>query len=579
MRGDPVNWFTKFHLHPFLVNFMMCVRLVWFGEGLEMSLFVIQYYRKVTVIFFSAFLLFSCGGGDDDSGLQDGSEQLTAYFFDSGVTGLEYSSPSYQGITDNNGGFPYKPNETTTFSYYGLVLGSVVTTTGSAVFTPLDLFSTNDVNDQSVKNTLVFLQTADSDETAANGISLVRYDFGIITPDFSTLDIASADFQNNLLPELQSILDNTLTLVTEQAALGHFNETLNTLNSTTILEGRWITRDSTFGDVTGVLTFVSDGSLMASVFEGCDNNDIYWSATEASARRNCTETILSMNWVLDGSNLTMTGEGLNDSCIIISSSPYAIEANCVFSGSGLGSELTKFSRDITALNNNLIANVYREIEPNTRSYSIQTFNADLSGSYLYVDENGINNSDDTGVFTWTTNQTQISLSGTDGANQFFAETVNFGEDVSGVLNNTTSVLIPDFNDTLVSNFFSHGTAISVYDAIKGNCKGLYNFNNVTPITSSSPGFLRKHQNGGVNDDICDGSMGLGVPEGEASTHPDDYLVSTSVGAFVIERVNDSGYREFCWPVSYSTTSNAGSISVLACSINDSPFEFEIWRSN
>jgi len=524
-------------------------------------------------------MLTSCGGGGDDaSDPQVSSAQLTAYFVDSGVTGLEYSSASYQGITDNNGGFLYKPGETTTFSYYGLILGSVVTISGSAAYTPLDLFSTTDVNNQSVKNALVFLQTADSDQTAANGINLNRYDLAGIAPDFSTLDITSSNFQSELLPELQVILGNTLSLVTEQAAQDHFNNTLDTLNGTTVLEGRWITRDAKFGDIGGVYTFVGDGSLSLSEFDNCQNNDIYWSATEASATRNCTETTQSMSWVLDGNNLTMTGTNLNDSCIIISSSPYAIEANCQFTGSGIGSELIRFSRDITELNNSLIANVYREIEPNTLSYTTQTFNSNLTGSYLYIDENGTNNSDDSGVFTWTTSPTQISLSGTDGGNQAFSATVDFGGDVSGALNNTTSILIPDFDDSLVSNFFSFGTAIFVYDAINGNCKGLYNFDNVTTITTSSPGFLRKHQNSGNNDDICDASAGLGTPEGVTSGHPDDYTVSTSDGAFLIERINDSGYREFCWPVSYSTTSDSGTISVLACSKNDSPFEFEIWRS-
>ena len=289
-----------------------------------------------------------------------------------------------------------------------------------------------------------------------------------------------------------------------------------------------------------------------------------------------------MTYVIDGKKLTMTAEGFNDSCTIISSSAYAIEANCIFTGSGLGLELVRFERDITELSNNIVASQYRELEPGTLSYTEQTFNSDLTGSYHYLDENGIITLEDTGNFTWATSASQLSYSGTDGAGLTFSGTVDFGEDVNGAWDNTTSILVPDFDDRLVRNFFSYGTAISVYDATNGQCKGLYNFDNIygnggSP-TVSSPGFLAKIENGGSNPDICDANNGLRLPDGNS---PDDYTISISdgsEGAFVIAKHSDGSYREICWPVSYSTTSDAGSLSVLACSINGSPFEFEIWRS-
>lgn len=529
-----------------------------------------------------SILLAACGGdGGGNSDQSDSTPQQTAYFIDSGVTGLEYSSSSYQGITDNNGGFLFSPGETTTFSYYGLILGSVVTATDSSIFTPLDLFATTDVNNLAVRNTLVFLQSLDSDQIAGNGINLTRFDSST-QPDFSSLDITNANFQGNLLPALTS-LSSTLTPVAESDALDHFNNTLITLNAVTFLEGRWITRDAKFGDVGAVYTFVANGNLTVNDFDDCANNETSWSSTEAHARRNCTVVILSMTWVLDGKKLTMTAEGLNDSCTIISSSPYAIEANCVFTGSGLGLELIRFERDITELSNNLVASRYRELEPGNLSYTEQTFNSDLTGSYHYFDENEIITLEDTGNFSWATSASQLSYSGTDGASLAFSGTVDFGEDVNGAWNNTTSILVPDFDDSLVRNFFSYGTAISVYDAINGQCKRLYNFNNIDAgnggaPTASSPGFLAKIENGGSNPDICDASNGLRLPDGNS---PDDYTISISdggEGAFVIAKPFDGSYREICWPVSYSTTSDAGSISVLACSINGSPFEFEIWRS-
>lgn len=533
---------------------------------------------RFPVVLLSVFLLISCGGGGGGGGgdetPSDLSPQKKAYFIDSGVSGLEYSSPSYQGLTDNNGGFFYKSGESTTFSYHGLLLGSVVTGVNSAVFSPLDLFSTTDVNNQSVKNTLVFLQSLDTDQIAGNGISLTGFSSSN-EPDFSSLEISSATFQDDLVSALENT-DRTIPLISESDALAHFNNTMITLNATTFLEGRWIIRDAKYGDVNAVYTFSENGTLMLSEFDNCANNAASWSATEAHAKRNCTESSYSMTAVLDGKDLAMTGDNFSDSCTIISSSPYFIEANCEFEGSELGSELTRFERDITELNNKLVANQYREIEANTLSYTELTFNPDLTGSYHYVDSDGVISLDDTGDFDWTTSSSELTYSGVDGANSNFAGTLAFGEDVKGAWNNTTSILIPDFDDRLVNNFFSYGSLIYVYDAINGNCKSLYNFSNV--FEGTSQGLLAKHQNGGNNQDVCDSSGGLRSPDGNS---PDDYTIlisDTNNGAFVIEKSSDGSYREICWPVSYSTTSDAGSIAFLACSINELPFTFEIWRS-
>lgn len=523
------------------------------------------------------YLLAACGGGDSGSENGGGEENIslnTAYFIDSGVGGLEYSSASFQGITGIIGEFPYNPGETTTFSCYGLQLGSVDTTSQSAAFTPLDLFATTDINNQAVKNTLVFLQTLDNDQIAANGIGL-NCSSGV---DLSALDITSAGFQSDLIPALDGIF-GTLALIPEQDALDHFNDTLDTLNAVTVLDGRWITSNATYGAISGVHTFIADGTLNIAEFDDCPDELI---ASEASAIKNCTENTYSGSWTLDGKSLTMTSASFNDECIIISSSPYFIEANCQFSGSGLGSELTRFERDITVLNNTLINHSYHEFVPGSLSDTIQNFNPDLTGSYQYTDEFGVIALDDTGDFDWSTNSSQLSISGIDGAGASFSQDFDLVEDVRGAISTAGgSVLIPDFDPNLHRGLINQGLGTyAVYDAIDGSCKGVYNVNLSGSDGASEPtkyGALSK-----TNTDVCDvPEGGLVVPEllqinPPVPLDPDHFgFTLDDIGAVVIEG-GGGVTREICWPVSLSTHSFGSSFSVLACSVDSAPFVFEMW---
>jgi hypothetical protein len=529
----------------------------------------------------SILLLISCGGGGGGGGGEtpnDISPQKKAYFIDAGVSDLAYRSPSHKGFTDEFGGFLYKSGETTTFSAFGLILGSI-TPVNSGAFTPLDLFSTTDVNNQSVKNALVFLQSLDTDQIADNGINL-RWQQEI-QPDFSSLDITNTAFQDNLGSAINDT-SNDISLVSELDALEHFENTIIKLNAPTILEGRWINRDTENGDVNAVYTFSKNDTLTITEFENCPDGDAYWMSTEAFAKRNCKEINHSLTTELKGKELTMTGDKFSDSCTIISSSSYLIEASCEFEGSELGTEFTRFERDITELNNKLVANKYRELQGGTISYTKLTFNPNLTGSYHYINNGGKVTDEDTGDFTWKTSPSVLTFTGTDGSGESFTGTLAFGEDVQGAwksetsgetnneTSNETSILIPDFDDTLVNFFLNYSGFMYVYDATKGNCKSLYGFSN-------DKRKLQKHPNDGDNQEVCDEIGDLLPPEGHSTS---DYSISSNGtnGAFVIEKTSDSSHQEICWPVSYFNTSSNGIVAFLACSINDQPFKFEIWRS-
>ena len=523
-------------------------------------------FKKSNVLAFVMLLtLTACGGGGGDSGDEDIIPLNKAYIIDSGVEGLDYRSNSHRGVTGSNGDFFYEPGETTTFSYFGLQLGSVTTLRNSSAFTPLDIFATDDVNNQSVKNMLVLLQTLDTDQNPANGISLFPAVPGI-SINLSSLDIASSDFQSQLLPSLGSSVGSTITLVSEQDAIDHFNETLITLNAITILDGRWLMRNATHGDVGAVYTFSDSNQLAVTEFDDCLFNDTYWAATENSANRNCTETALTFSWGLNGKFLTMSNDAISDSCEIISSSLNLIEASCVFQGSGLGTELTRFERDITNLSDSVINKHYRLIGVNTLVNTDLFFNSDFSGLVAFDSSFG-NDS-----FNWTTSASQISLSGLNSDSiTVIPDTFNFVEAVRGAFsaNARSHVLIPDFDAGLAENLIN-GQTYGVYDAINGHCNKIYKFN---PFSSDSLIPLRKSGNLSDNADECEiPAEGLVLPD--IPLDPVDYSVTISNGALVIERGVE---REICWPVAFSTLSEDGDFAVVACSSDSSVFTFEIWR--
>jgi hypothetical protein len=572
-------------------------------ELMARSYKIMIYYKlkkrmSFPMILGSILLLISCGGGGGggggDGAASDISPQKKAYFIDSGVSNLAYSSLSHKGFTDEFGGFLYKSGETTTFSAFGLILGTV-TPVKSGAFTPLDLFPTTDVNNQSVKNVLVFLQSLDTDQIPGNGISLSWEQE--IKPDFSSLDITNTAFQSNLGSAINDT-GNAISLVLESDALEHFENTIIKLNAPTILEGRWINRDTENGDVNAVYTFSENDTLTITEFESCPDNEGSWISTETYAKRYCRENDYLLTTDLKGKELTMTGDKFSDSCTIISSSSYLIEAGCEYEGSESGTEFTRFERDITQLNNKLVANKYRELQGGTISYTKLTFNPNLTGSYHYINNGGKVTDEDTGDFTWKTSPSALAYTGTDGSGESFTGALAFVEDVqgawksetSGDTNNETSVLIPDFDDSLVNIFLNYSRFMYVYDAIKGNCKSLYEFSSgdeedisgaeedISGAEEDSPMKLHKHPNNVEDQEVCD-EIGDFVTHDEHEESPYTVFINETNGAFVIEDASNTT-QEICWPISYfNTASNGGGIvAFLACSINDQPFKFEIWRS-
>ena len=93
-------------------------------------------------------------------------------FLDSAVKGLFYSTPTQQGITDENGEFDFLDGETVTFSIGGIVLGSG---TSKTIMTPVDLVvGAITHTDPEVTNISRLLQTLDDDGDPSSGILITE---------------------------------------------------------------------------------------------------------------------------------------------------------------------------------------------------------------------------------------------------------------------------------------------------------------------------------------------------------------------------------------------------------------------
>jgi len=108
---------------------------------------------------------FDGGGGSSKR-----HDTRTGVFVDSPVSGLRYATDSQDGVTDSQGTFEYRHNETVAFYLGDLKLGEA---NGAEVITPLDLVAdADDHTDETVTNIAVLLQTLDQDGNVSNGITI-----------------------------------------------------------------------------------------------------------------------------------------------------------------------------------------------------------------------------------------------------------------------------------------------------------------------------------------------------------------------------------------------------------------------
>ncbi len=216
-------------------------------------------FKTIGALTLSAFLVSSCGGsssGDhSDLAIASALDGLrTGVFVDSPVAGLNYVTPTVSGVTDADGVFQFREGEAIVFKVGQLALPLAAT---SEIVTPLDMVSTDDVNDPSVVNIVRLLQSLDDDRDPSNGIVIAQS-----TADkFSEAELYDTTDSDAVDVLVERAFAGEKEPVTAVAAVSHFVDTLSSLSesNTDLLQWQYLVNEnSTFA---GDTLYVSDDNF------------------------------------------------------------------------------------------------------------------------------------------------------------------------------------------------------------------------------------------------------------------------------------------------------------------------------
>lgn len=217
-----------------------------------------------------AGLLAACGGGGDST---TAPTVLTGRYLDAAVAGLTYKTPTQEGITDASGSFKYLAGETIEFQLFGTKLSSSL---AYSTLTPGDTGVEDTDLDQSV-NQLRFLQTIDANNKPADGITLPTFN-ALFDINFKQR-IEAFETDAKVLQFLTTFASGR-PLVSVQKAVEHFNDTIQTVSSGTVLElagkkatGVLINTACTNDVQTGLAYSFGAAESSASGSDGFDNSN------------------------------------------------------------------------------------------------------------------------------------------------------------------------------------------------------------------------------------------------------------------------------------------------------------------
>lgn len=547
---------------------------------------------KALIISSCALTITACldFGSDDDDDSGGTITVAAGYFLDSAVGNIRYESTDHSGWTDRSGYFPYTPGQTVTLSYDGLTLGTFVSSQNSAVITPATILGESNPESasslsQSAKNLLVLLQSMDEDQNLDNGIYLisVRNDSQATQNPLANLDLSanSTDFST----ALQTVIDNeffgrTIAIVDETAALEHFQDTLSKLSASASFLGRWIARNGEYGDVSALYDFAANGEVTVTEYDDCANNDIYWASTVESANSNCTtRPEFTQSYSLVGNALSLTGSGISDTCIVVSSSEFEIIASCIYQGVD-EVETTIFQKDNTEFAEATVAGKYTEIERGSSgllsTIEFTLDGSDKGGNYSVIGGSSSANNGDTGTIEdWSINNSgNLVFNGTDDAEESFDGTYRLAQ--SGLVY-LAGTWITDYDDGsdwfpfLLRNVKANSNVNTIadidgfhgiYDAKTGVCKGLMRKDDINANNIN----YEVYENAATSNLICD------YPDNFDELTPSN-TYSVSAGDGLLELTENTTSK---WCVLLHTQLG-GIIKYVACSTSNSGFDLEIWR--
>ncbi|HIF9224266.1 TPA: hypothetical protein ACX6QE_002034 [Photobacterium damselae] len=190
--------------------------------------------KLISLAIISSLSLAGCGGGGNDEKQETptdaGGAIITVRYIDSAVTGLNYQCDQTEdGKTNNNGEFTTVNNAQCNFFINDLNIGSAIikksqiNQNGIVIIDPISMTKQQNVR---YENIAVLLQSLDNDGNSENGINLENANIKapLSTKDHNLLTMSASELQK----QLQTLVKNPKTIVTEQQALAHLHQSLTT---------------------------------------------------------------------------------------------------------------------------------------------------------------------------------------------------------------------------------------------------------------------------------------------------------------------------------------------------------------
>lgn len=181
--------------------------------------------EKILAVSLTALLLTACGGGGDSDPPKTTVTPSIGVFLDSAVSGLQYKTTTYSGITNSAGEYKYLPGETIIFSVGGVVLGSAL---AAPIITPISLVpNATGATDPIVTNIVRLLLTLDENGKPSDGIHITAESNSAAADQ--SVDFTQADFATDPgLTRLLAALPSSPSLAGADKAQEHFASTLAT---------------------------------------------------------------------------------------------------------------------------------------------------------------------------------------------------------------------------------------------------------------------------------------------------------------------------------------------------------------
>lgn len=289
----------------------------------------------------SAAVSVSSVSSAETSSTQSSSQApvVTGVFLDAAVANIGYRTETQEGFTNDQGEFSYRIGELITFFIGALELPSV---TAKDIVTPLDMASTETVEDHQVINILRLLQSLDKDGDASNGIEITAAAIAA----GAVLDFTVPPEVFAQLPAVKELLQASGSanneLISIEQAVEHFQTTLELINgpsSSSSSQSSTVVVETSSSANSSEQVVASSSSVASSETVVEASSSVNSSAEEVSSSSSVqsSETVVeSSSSVNSSEQVVASSSSVNSSETVVESSSSVASSETAVSSSSVG---------------------------------------------------------------------------------------------------------------------------------------------------------------------------------------------------------------------------------------------------